>query len=126
MTLIGDYHLSLETALLGLANTLLLLVLIFGRDSMNDLKTVVRYFEMRWEGKTDFEALAMCDRRDMERTAMAALRGVLERQEGCWHCCPNCGRPLEPVGNADTLPTAEHSSGVEEPTVSKTERVEEK
>lgn len=44
---------------------------------MNDLKTVVRYFEMRWEGKTDFEALAMCDRREMERTAMAALRGVL-------------------------------------------------
>ena len=36
---------------------------------MNDLKTVVRYFEMRWEGKTDFEALAMCDRREMERTA---------------------------------------------------------
>jgi len=44
---------------------------------MNDLKTVVRYFEMRWEGKTDFEALAMCDRREMERTAMAALLGVL-------------------------------------------------
>lgn len=39
--------------------------------------------------------------------------------------CPSCGRPLGPVGNADTLPTAEHSSGVEEPTGSKTERVEE-
>mgnify|MGYP001063754382 CR=1 FL=1 len=34
MTLIGDYHLSLATALLGLANTLLLLVLIFGRSGM--------------------------------------------------------------------------------------------
>lgn len=57
---------------------------------MNDLKTVVRYFEMRWEGKTDFEALAMCDRRDMERTALAALRDALRRQEGCERCAVTC------------------------------------
>jgi hypothetical protein len=36
MTLIGDYHLSLATALLGLANTLLLLVLIFWGDRHDD------------------------------------------------------------------------------------------
>jgi hypothetical protein len=36
MTLIGDYQLSLATALLGLANTLLLLVLIFGMDRHDD------------------------------------------------------------------------------------------
>lgn len=26
---------------------------------MNDLKTVVRYFEMRWEGKTEAEPVYM-------------------------------------------------------------------
>lgn len=77
---------------------------------MNDLKTVVRYFEMRWEGKTDFEALAMCDRREMERTALTALREKAERERGCGcaYCvigrrspdaryCSNCGRKLTPA-----------------------------
>lgn len=75
---------------------------------MNDLKTVVRYFEMRWEGKTDFEALAMCDRREMERTALTALREKAERERGCAYCvigrrspdaryCSNCGRKLTPA-----------------------------
>ena len=56
---------------------------------------------------------------------------VKDRQEGCVSCknrywyftdyrfnpsyCPSCGRPLEPVGNADTLAT-----------VSETERVDQK
>ena len=36
MILIGDYHLSLVTALLGFANTLLLLVLILRKDRHDD------------------------------------------------------------------------------------------
>jgi len=63
-------------------------------------------------------------------TALTALRDAQARQEGCFSCknrfwyftdyrfnpnyCPSCGRHIEPVGNADMLPT-----------VSKTERVEE-
>ena len=36
MILIGDYHLSLITAMLGFANALLLLVLIFRKDRHDD------------------------------------------------------------------------------------------
>ena len=72
---------------------------------------------------------------DVIDTALTALRDMMRRQEGCVNCekrywyftdyrfnpnyCPNCGRSLEPVGNTDTLPTSEHSSGA----VSKTESV---
>ena len=50
MILIGDYHLSLATALLGLANTLLLLVLIFGRDRHEKVSYSIRDNGGNWLG----------------------------------------------------------------------------